>query len=363
MNADEFIEAFNSTKDLSELKKLAEVGAKLVEELDGHDKGRVLGTLGNIYYALQKFEEAEEAYLDALNIYIRLADQDEKFIPYVAGCLYNLGNLYQILKKYEDAEKAYTDALKLLGERGAEQRLAILTALGTMYAKLDFRELAEKYLIEAFNLAKTSRDPRLIGMLLNNLAVVYQRGGRKREAGMLLKMALDAIEECGEDSSIAAVLQNILPFLDEVEVEEVLNRLEKFKNLPIDLKAKIVYFKAKKAEREGKKQEALNLYMEAGCLAFLAYRNFGFQSINFMHCFDKIIEAGGEMAGDALTLKELILRYYYGSQKVEPSFESRAGRIIRAIVRGEELKEKGAFEDALRAIAEDLVRASSQNKA
>jgi tetratricopeptide (TPR) repeat protein len=361
MNADEFIQSFNSAKDLSELEKLAEIGAELVESLERHDKGRVLGTLGNIYYALQKFQRAEETYLKALNLYIKLAEEDEQFIPYVAGCLYNLGNLYQILKRYEEAERAYTDALKLLGDGQNEQRLAIMTALGTMYAKLDLRDWAEKYLIEAFKLAKATRNPRVMGMLLNNLAVVYQRSGRKREAGMLLKMALDAIEECEEDASLAAVLQNMLPFLDEAEAEDVLSRLEKIENLPLDLKAKIVYFKAKKAEREGKLQEALNLYMEAGCLAFLAYRNFGFQSVNFMHCFDKLIEAGGEMAEDALTLKKLILRYYYGSQNVEPSFDSRTGRIIKAIVQGEKFEEEGAFADTLRIIAGDIARAGGQS--
>jgi len=357
MNADEFVQAFNSAKDLSELEKLAEIGVELAESLEGHDRGRVLGTLGNIYYALQKFEKAEETYLEALNLYIKLAEEDERFVPYVAGCLYNLGNLYQILKRYEEAEKAYTDALKLLGDRQDEQKLAIMTAIGTMYAKLDLRDWAEKYLIEAFNIAKAKRNPRVMGMLLNNLAVVYQRSGRKREAGMLLKMALEAIEEYKEDASLAAVLQNMLPFLEEPEVEDVLSRIEKIKNLPLDLKAKIAYFKAKKAENEGKIQDALNLYMEAGCLAFLAYRNFGFQSINFMHCFDKLIEAGGEVAEDALTLKKLILRYYYGSQSVELSFESRAGRIIKAIVQGEKFEEKGAFADTLRVIAGDIVKA------
>lgn len=356
MNVDEFIHAFNSAKNFSELEDLAEIGVKLLESLEGSERGRVLGTLGNIYYALHKFEKAEEMYLDALNIYIKLADEDEQFIPYLVGCLYNLGNLYQVLRKYEEAEKAYTDALKLLGVRRDRQSLAVMTALGTMYAKLDLREQAEKYLVEALNTARTTGDQRLIGMLLNNLAVVYQRSGRKREAGTLLKMALDLMED--NNPNLAAVLQNILPFLDEKEVEEVLSRLEKIENLQPDLQAKIVYFKARKAEKKGEIREALNLYMEAGCLAFLAYRNFGFQSINFMHCFDKVIEGGGEMAEDALSIKKLILKYYYGNQSVEPSFDSRLGRIIEKIINGESLEEEvvltGVLADTIRVIARDI---------
>lgn len=361
MNVDEFIQNFNSIKDVSELEKLVEVGKDLVRNAEGHDRGRVLGTLGNIYYALQKFEESEEAYLEALNVYIKLAEENGKYIPYVVGCLYNLGNLYQVLRKYGDAERAYTDALKL-ADYDTKQKIAILTALGTMYAKLDIRNAAEKYLMEAFNLAKTSGDRRQIGMVLNNLAVVLLRSGRKGEAGMLLKMALDAIEECEDDNSIAAVLQNLLPFLNDTESDKVVKKLEKFKNLPPDLRAKIAYFKAKKAERLENIEQASRLYMDAGCLAFLAYRNFGHQSVNFMHCFDKVIELGGELADDAKTIKELILRYYYGNQKVEPSFESKAGRIIKSLIHGKEIEACSVFENVLRIIATDLINSATKTK-
>jgi tetratricopeptide (TPR) repeat protein len=359
MNADEFVDAFNSSKDLLELEALAEVGRELVEKFEGHEKGKVLGTLGNIYYALHKLEDAEKAYLEALNLYIKLAEEDESFLPYVVGCLYNLGNLYQVSRKYAEAEKAYTDALKLLGDVKNDQRLAIATALGTMYAKLDLREHAEKYLVEAYEMAKEKRDRRLIGMLLNNLAVVYQRSGKKREAEMLLKMALNALEEVGEDLSIAAVLQNLLPFLDEKDLERVMERLDRFEELPIDLKAKISYFKAKKAESNGIEKAAKH-YMDAACLAFMAYRNFGFQSINFMHCLDKVIESNTELSEDATVLKKLILKYYYGSQKVEIDFDTRVGRMIKAVLEGDDIYEDGILEDTVRLIAEDLLKSGSK---
>ena len=56
MRVDEFIDAFNSARDFSDLEKLVEIGERLLKESEGHEKGRVLGTLGNIYYALQRFE-------------------------------------------------------------------------------------------------------------------------------------------------------------------------------------------------------------------------------------------------------------------------------------------------------------------
>ena len=353
MNADEFVKAFNNARDLSELEELAEIGEGLCRNLEGHERGKVLGTLGNIYYALHKLKEAEEAYLDALNIYIKLSQEDESFLPYVVGCLYNLGNLYRISRRYAEAEKAYLDALRLLDDR-SDQRLAILAALGTMYARLDMKEHAEKALIEAYSIARERGDTRAMGMLLNNLAVVYQRGGRKREAEMLLKMALEVLEEVGEDLSIAAVLQNLLPYLEEEELKRVMERLESFE-LPIDLKAKIAYFKARRAEERG--EDSAQHYMEAACLGFMAYRNFGFQSVNFMHCLDKVIESDSELREDAITLKKLILKYYYGSQKVEIDFNTRVGRMIRAVLDGDDIYDDGVVEDTVRLIAEDLLRA------
>jgi tetratricopeptide (TPR) repeat protein len=358
MNADEFVEAFNNAKDLTELELLAELGKSISDDLEGHEKGKVLGTLGNIYYALHRLKEAEEAYLEALNVYLKLSEEDEGFLPYVVGCLYNLGNLYQVSRKFAEAEKAYTDALKVLGDVRNDQRLAILTALGTMYAKLDMKEHAERCLVEAFEMAKVKGDARLLGTLLNNLAVVYQRGGRKREAAMLLKMALDALERVGEDLGIAAVLQNLLPYLDEDELRRVMERLESFEELPIDLKAKIAYFKARRAEEKG--EDSAKHYMEAACLGFMAYRNFGFQSINFMHCLDKVIESDSELREDAVVLKKVILKYYYGSQKVEIDFDSRVGRMIKAVLEGDDIYEDGILEDTVRLIAEDLLKAGTK---
>ncbi len=92
----------------------------------------------------------------------------------------------------------------------------------------------------------------------------------------------------------------------------------------------------------------------------MAYRNFGFQSINFMHCLDKVIESDSELREDAVVLKKVILKYYYGSQKVEIDFDSRVGRMIKAVLEGDDIYEDGILEDTVRLIAEDLLKAGTK---
>ncbi len=353
MNVDEFIRTANQTFDFSELEKLTEIGEKLLKILeDGHDKGRVYGTLGNIYYALQKFDSAEDAYLKALQIYLKLAEDDESYMRYAAGCLFNLGNLYQVRKKYEDAEKAYSDALKVLEYVSDEQqKAAILSALGTMYAKLGVYERAEKVLMEAFEVAKKF-DPRQAGAVLNNLAVIYARLGRRKEAEILLKKALDMLDEFGRNVDVASVLQNLLPFLDDVEIGDVLKKLEKF-DLPYDLAAKVKYFKAKRLEKDGKMDDAAVNYLEAACLGFLAYRKFGLQSVNFIHCLDKVCEISSELASKAETLKQLIMKYYFGAN-IELNLDNELGKAFREYLAGKELKVPSALAEVLQVIGNDF---------
>ncbi|MEM4702764.1 MAG: hypothetical protein QXK77_04985, partial [Archaeoglobaceae archaeon] len=80
-------------------------------------------------------------------------------------------------------------------------------------------------------------------------------------------------------------------------------------DLPIEFKAKLKYLKAKKLEKEGK--DASREFLEAGCLGFLAIRNGCNDSINYMHCFDKVIESNSELSKVAEELKKIILRCYY----------------------------------------------------
>ncbi len=354
MDVDDFVKAANEAIEPEKIRELIEIGKKLVDEKEGFEKGRVLGTLGNLYYAIRSLDEAEEAYREALQLFINLSKEDEKYMKYVVGALFNLGNLYQVKKNYEEAEKAYSDAIEVLEyTKDEEQLAAVLTALGTMYAKLGFDKWAEERLIRAFELARKLRNARQLGIILNNLAVVYDRMNRKKEAEILLKKALDVLEEIDSKEDVAFVLQNLMPYLKDAELESMLSKLEG-KELPPALMAKVRYYRAKKLEEAGSIDEAMRALFEAACYAFLAYRNFGQESVNFIYCLNKVEEKSEELAEDAKTLREIIMKYYFGAN-VEVELRGKLGDMIRDRISGVELICDQPLKDVVETIVRDLI--------
>ncbi len=320
--AEKFIEIVNSSDHIT--INLAEVGEKIVEKVSGHTRGRVLGTLGNLYYSIGEFDKAERAYLDALSLYIDLSKENESYMRYVAGALFNLGNLYQVRRKYDEAEKAYTDAINVLEfTKDMYQLSRVLTALGTMYARIGRDDKAEHYLLKAFELkkltAKSKEDAKELGKILNNLAVVLIRNNRQKEAEILLKKALETFEKLKAYEEMASALQNLYTLFTDENLFKKLESLED-KLLP-DLRAKIRYVKAKNLERNGRIEEAAIDYFKAACYAFIAYRKFGISSVNFIHCLEKAEDLG---VGYAKTLRSAILNVYFGVNIENPSevFES-----------------------------------------
>ncbi len=321
--AERFVECSNSVVDFPEIEKLLEVGKSLLDVFDKmedsgvklrHQKGRVLGTIGNLYYSMGKLDEAEESYMKALQVYLELSKEDGSFVSYVGGALYNLGNLYQVRRKFEEAEKAYLDAIRVFEVAGDknEQIAAVLVSLGTMYAKIGEYERAEKYLIRAFEIKREiGADARELGVILNNLAVIYLQERRRREAEILLRKALEIFEGTEFTEEFASVVQNLISFVNPEDVDDaVLEKLRSLANISPDLSAKVEFIRAKKLERFGKTEEAGRSYLRAGCLSFIAYRNFGMQSVNFVHCFEKAEELGIK---EITPVKSAILRFYMGA--------------------------------------------------
>ncbi len=97
-------------------KRLIDIAETLMV-LEDKYKAPILIALGNLFSSIGRSEEAEKIYLNALNIYKKLAKQYYRiYLPYVAATQKNLGTLYIDLKRFEDAEKNYLDALNAYKE-------------------------------------------------------------------------------------------------------------------------------------------------------------------------------------------------------------------------------------------------------
>ena len=88
--------------------------AEMLMILEDKYKAPILIALGNMFSIIGRSENAEKLYLEALNIYNKLAKQYYRiYLPYVAATQKNLGTLYLDLKRFEDAEKIYSNALEV----------------------------------------------------------------------------------------------------------------------------------------------------------------------------------------------------------------------------------------------------------
>jgi len=168
--------------------RLIEVAEELRIYVDGEDRGVVLGTLGNLYRNLRKFDEAENAYADALKIYKKLAEENpDAYLPDLAMTQNNLGNLYSDLRKFDEAENAYADALKIYKKLAEENPDAYLFDLlqtqadiGTLYISTNRVEKGVgilKEFVESRNLP-----PDLKASYLADLAKGYETLGDQKAA-------------------------------------------------------------------------------------------------------------------------------------------------------------------------------------
>ncbi|MFX0029289.1 MAG: tetratricopeptide repeat protein [Candidatus Hermodarchaeota archaeon] len=113
----EFLSITQSLEEIDyKYRRLIDIAEELIT-LDNKYKAPVLVVLGNLFNAIGNSEQGEKAYLNALEIYKRLAQQYYKiYLPYIAAIEKNLGTLYVDLKRFEEAEKIYLDALNVYNE-------------------------------------------------------------------------------------------------------------------------------------------------------------------------------------------------------------------------------------------------------
>ncbi|MDE1890699.1 MAG: ATP-binding protein, partial [Planctomycetota bacterium] len=134
-------------------KRLIDIGEQIIKySFTNRVKVPVVVTLGNLYSAFNRFDDAENAYLDALNICRKLAeDNPDAYLPDMATTQNNIGNLYIALNRFDDAEKVYLDALNVYRKLAEDNPDAYLPGLAmtqnnlkSLYLKLEKFDDAEK---------------------------------------------------------------------------------------------------------------------------------------------------------------------------------------------------------------------------
>ncbi|GEM_PF-547307 len=336
---------------------LLEVGEKLVSRIDDNDtKCRVLGTLGNLYLLIKKYEEAEAYYKTVLNYYAKKAKEDPSYRRFVAGVLSNLGNLYFAKGELGKAENTYTECLKVMMEMEDEDgMIPILISLGDLYMAKEDYDNAEKCFHDALRieLKKSKEDSSRmtnVAMIVNNLGYLYSRKGDSEKAEKFYKEAIRLFGDLSKDDpdmlgNLVTALNNLSSlYMNTGNVDSAMDVLEAIKEywdvIPPDVKATFYMNLARGLESKGD-AKAAEFYLKAGALGFMIFRNYGITAINFMHCFDKAEQLGkGDLKGDAKLIKSVIMRMYYGVKSELPEVErySKRGEIILKASNGERIE-------------------------
>jgi len=189
--------------------RLIDVGEDLKSLVEEEYKAPILVMLGMLYDDLGRFEEAETASKDALEIYKELAAKNpDVYNPDVALTQNNLGILYAVLGRFEEAEHAYNKALEIYKELADKNPDAYnpdvalaLNNLGILYADLGRFEEAETASKDALEIYKelAAKNPDVynsyVASLQNNLGTLYKDLGRFEEAETSYKEALEMRKE------------------------------------------------------------------------------------------------------------------------------------------------------------------------
>ena len=193
------------TKAIEVAEKLTWYYSDPDNKADEYDLGRLYNLLGVLYDLQNRFEEAEEYYLAAIEIMKRLVEKNaDAYEPALAASYNNAGNFYSGQGQSDKAEKYYLAAIEIrerLVKRNAEAyepNLAMsYNNAGVFYKKQGQSEKAEKYYLAAIEirerLVKKNAEvyePDLAGSY-GAAGVFYHEQGQPEKAE---KYYLDAIE-------------------------------------------------------------------------------------------------------------------------------------------------------------------------
>ena len=177
-------------------------------KVDEYDLGRLYNLLGVLYDLQNRFEEAEEYYLAAIEIMKRLVEKNaDAYESGLAMSCYNTGLFYHKHGQSEKAEKYYLAAIEIrkrLVEKNAEAYEPDLAGCynnaGALYHKQNQPEKAEKYILAAIEIEERlveknadAYEPDLAGSYYN-AGIFYSDHGQPEKAEKYILAAIEIRE-------------------------------------------------------------------------------------------------------------------------------------------------------------------------
>ncbi len=190
---DELSWAYHNS-DFQKSLRYASEGLLLAEKLgDEQTKGYLYLGLGTAYHLNKEMESAGEFYGKAMELGVKLSDNDLIFMVNNA-----FGNYYSDLAQFDRALEYYLTNLRLAHQlEEAESECYSLTNIGVVYQQMHSWDKAEEYFLEAKALAERIDYKNALAAILVNLDDIYTQLGRPEKGLDYSKQAADLYHEIG----------------------------------------------------------------------------------------------------------------------------------------------------------------------
>ncbi len=193
------------------------------------DKATTLNNLALLYHNTQRLKESEQYYIEALEIYRRLAKENpEAYEPDVANTLNNLAALYSHTQRFKESEQYFSEALEIQRRVAKENPAAYepavantLNNLAWLYNDTQRFKEGEQCYSEALEIQRrlAKENPAAyepaVATTLNHLAALYYYTQRLKEGELYYSEALEIQRRLAKENpeayepAVATMLNNL----------------------------------------------------------------------------------------------------------------------------------------------------------
>ena len=205
------------TKAIKVAEKLNRYYSDPDNKVDEYDLGRLYNLLGMLYHSQNKPDKAEKYYLDAIEIYERLAKKNaDAYEPALAASYNNVGAFYDDQNQPDKVEKYYLAAIEIYERLVKENAAAYEPDLagsynnaGVFYKDQGQPEKAEKYYLAAIGIRErlVEKNAEAYGPYLatsyNNAGLFYAKQNQPDKAEKYYLAAIEIHERLVEKNADA----------------------------------------------------------------------------------------------------------------------------------------------------------------
>ena len=193
-----------------------------------YQRATLLNNLALLYSNTQRFTESEKMYMEALEIYRRLAkDNPKAYEQDVARTLNNLALLYSDTQRLTESEKIYMEALEIRRRLAKDNPKAYKPLVAVTLGNMSFNAIFMQQYAEAEQLAREGLAVDSTKHLIyTNLAASLLLQGKYTEAEPIYRQYKDELKESFLDDFKQFAEAGVIPKEREEDVERIKRMLE-----------------------------------------------------------------------------------------------------------------------------------------